>query len=243
MITACGALLASAQDLRELPPGKVVNQLSISGNACGPAALLNSLRSGTGAWRRVAERLPGDGDRGQLRYLIRVYGLRPSESLRGRPRWSRQGINVNDLTRMANEACAASFGLKWKSEVIGGRREDLEVAHRRISRSLARGLPPIVSVRRMVLRKVNGRLMWLPLEGHFVTVIAVSKKPPRDAGAFHVRYVDPWGGRMAEGRIRAEDESAALGVVADFPEASVGKSKVRPGEKTRLVAAAVLGNW
>lgn len=242
-LAAFGVQVARAQEMRDLPAGKTVDQLCISGNACGPAALLNALRSAEGAWRAVADRMPGKGDRGQLRYLIRAYGLRPSESLRGRPRWSRNGINVNDLTVMANEVCSGGFHLKWKSVVLGFTARDLKLAHDRMEDSLDRGLPPIVSVRRFVHRKVGDRYMWLPLEGHFVTVISVPKKLPRGATSFAVRYIDPWGGKTQAGEIHIETPPSGCGLIANFPHAKVGKSKVRPGERTVLVGAAVLGSW
>ena len=73
------------------------NQLDISGNACGPAALLSSFRCGNAAWQKAAVALPGEDDRAQLRHWIRYHGLRPSETLKGRTRWTTAGINVEDL--------------------------------------------------------------------------------------------------------------------------------------------------
>lgn len=234
---------AAAQDVRELPAGKPVNQLCISGNACGPAALMNSLRSSREPWRQVAERLPGEGDRGQLRYLIRAHGMRPSESLRGRPRWSRNGINVTDLTVMANEVCASGYFLKWRNDFPGAGERDLRRLHQRVERSLKHGLPPVISLRRLVQRKVAGRAMWLPLDGHYVTVLSVPKSLPRGAAAFPVRYIDPWGGKIRTGFIRCETPSSGCGLIAEFPQAEVGKSKVRKGEASVLSCAAVLGTW
>src|SRR6476620_4886102 len=79
------------------------NQLSISGNACGPTAFLNAVRFGDPSWQRGLEMIVGDSDRTKLSYTIRVYGLRPSTQLAGRTRWSRAGINVEDLIAMGND--------------------------------------------------------------------------------------------------------------------------------------------
>ena len=51
----------SAAEMREAPKANAtpVNQLAISGNACGPAALLASFRCGNDAWQRAAASLPG----------------------------------------------------------------------------------------------------------------------------------------------------------------------------------------
>ena len=57
------------------PDAPLVSQLIISGNACGPAALLNALRLGSPDWQRPAAALPGNTDRDRLGFLIRRYGI------------------------------------------------------------------------------------------------------------------------------------------------------------------------
>lgn len=228
-----------------------VNQLSVSGNACGPAALLASFRTGNEAWQRAAASLAGDSDRDRLRLWIRQYGLRPSETLKGRKRWSASGINVEDLVTAANEMNKPLFLPPLAHDDLFLRqRESPEALLRRVrerfDRSLAKGIPPVLSLRRFVQRKGT----WTPLQGHFVTVAAVPKKLARGETSFAFQYLDPWGGKRCEGTLEFPRQTvlAAAGqpspcLEAKVPAANIGKGEVRRGETTVVVPAAVIGRW
>ena len=88
-----------------------VNQLIIAGNACGPAALLTSLQCGDESWQAVSKIIPGSSDKSKLLYIIKAHGLQDSESLKGRKRWTRHGINADDL-----EVIAREYALDRKNE-------------------------------------------------------------------------------------------------------------------------------
>ena len=255
-IEACLIALAvncAAGEMREAPNAAAapVNQLSISGNACGPAALLSSCRFGNGSWQAAADSLPGATDKERLSQWIRSHGLRPSENLRGRMRWNKGGINAEDLVAAANEMNRPLYLPVLRLEdLFRGKGEQAGAQLKRtracIDRSLARGFPPVLSLRRFVLRKGN----WIPVQGHFVTVTGVSKKIPRDGSGFRISYVDPWGGKRCEGILKipdrallAKDPASSPCLVAEVPASGIGKKEVRPGEVTAVIPAAVIGRW
>jgi len=258
-IEACLIALATlagcsaGAEIREAPNPQAIpaNQLSISGNACGPAALLSSFRFGNEAWQTAASALPGNNDREQLTRWIRVYGLRPSATLKGRKRWTSAGINVEDLVAAANEMnrplylpMLAHDGLFLQRGETAA--ELLRRTRDRLDRSLGKGVPPVLSLRRLVLRQG----VWTPIQGHFITVTGVAKKIAKGETAFQIVYLDPWGGKRCEGMIRiperpmlatAGQESPCL--VAEVPAANIGKKEVRRGEFTGVVPETVIGRW
>jgi hypothetical protein len=115
-------------------------------------------------------------------------------------------------------------------------------------KSLDKGFPPVLSVRRFVKRKG----VWQVVEGHFVTVTAVEKKLGKGETDFAVSYLDPWGGKRESGRIAISQTAFQAGgndplmapcLEAVFPKASVGKSKVAKGEATFISVSAAIGRW
>ncbi len=240
-------------DLREAPHPEAapVNQLKISGNACGPAALLASFRCGGDAWQRAAGALPGTTDKEQLGQWIRRYGLRPSATLNGRMRWSTSGINVEDLVTAANEMNRPLYLPQLSHDDLflrPGETPDALIrrSHQRLETSLKKGIPPILSLRRFVLRKGT----WTPLRGHFVTVTAVPRRLPRGTREFSFHYLDPWGGKRCQGTIGVPPASllATPGrpspcLEAGVPHANIAKAEVSPGEITAVVPGAVIGRW
>jgi hypothetical protein len=244
--------------MREVPATSAVpaNQLCAAGNACGPAALLNAFRFGTPHWQRVSDSLAGDDDRERILTIIREIGMRPSKHLPGRARWSRRGVGLSDLRDMGNEMIMGQALPQLTEEVFFlNPRETpgklLKRVHKRFETSLAKGFPPIVSLRRHALRKQTGRpAQWVVIDAHFVTLTAVPRRLEGNSQSFPVRYIDPWGGRHCEGLIRipvnpllpdTRGTSTALEVV--FPETKVGLDQVRRGEATALVLSAAIGRW
>src|SRR5690606_37479201 len=118
------------------------------GNACGPAALIASFRTGGESWQRAETLLPGDDDKVRLTQWIRRYGLRPSTTLKGRMRWSNAGINVTDLTVAANEMTGPLLLPALVQEDLFLRPKEkpeplLRRVRERFDRSLGRGFPPV----------------------------------------------------------------------------------------------------
>lgn len=232
------------------------NQLRVSGNACGPAALLNAFRFGAPHWQRVSLTVAGDDDRERILTLIREIGMRPSKHLPGRARWSRRGVGLSDLRDMGNEMIIGQALPQLTEEVFfldprETPKKLLHRVHKRFETSLAKGFPPIVSLRRYALRKQSGKNdQWVVLDAHFVTLTAVPRHLGKNPRSFPVRYIDPWGGRHCEGVIRipehpllANGNGTSTALEAVFPDAQVGKDRVRRGESSALVTSAAIGRW
>lgn len=232
------------------------NQLVVSGNACGPAALLNAFRYGSEDWQRATRAITGETDKQRIYTIIREYGMRPSKTITGRPRWSKKGVNLADLCDIGNEIKQAHFLPTLGHEVLFlTPRETQEKlllrTQKRLDASLARGFPPIISLRRYALRAQKGKSPeWVVLDAHFVTVIAVPRKLDPGARSFSIRYIDPWGGKVAQGLVAIPNRGVLGNAPADspcleaaFPQASVGKKLVRAGEFSVLTVSAVMGKW
>ncbi len=248
----------AAAPMREAPNPAAIpaNQLVVSGNACGPTALLNAFRFGNPDWQRAANAIAGETDKQRIYTIIRECGMRPSSQFKGRPRWSRKGVNLADLRDIANEMTRGHFLPLVSQDVLflkpGETREKLlRRVHRCFETSLAKGLPPLISLRRYAFRRQSGKpAAWVVLDAHFITLTEIPRKLELSARSFPVSYIDPWGGKICQGAIAIPDrgilaDSAAASpcLEAVFPQASVGKKLVRPGETTALAAAAALGRW
>lgn len=253
LILAAGTSVMAAPPLREAPNAAATpaNQLVVSGNACGPTALLNAFRFGNPSWQRASGALTGDTDKQRISTIIRQFGLRPSNHIKGSPRWSKRGVNLADLCDIANEMTRGLYLPQVSQEVLFRKPGEppgklLKRIHDRLDTSLAKGLPPVISLRRFVKRGDS----WIALDAHFVTVTSVPRKVDKSVTGFPITYIDPWGGKPCQGNIAiptrgiladAAGDSPCL--EADFPQASVGLKLVRRGEPTALTLAAVLGRW
>jgi hypothetical protein len=232
------------------------DQLQVAGNACGPTALLNAFRFGNKDWQRAATAATGETDKQKIYTIIREYGMRPSSHFKGRPRWSRKGVNLADLGDIANEMTHGHFLPLVNQQVVFLKpRESQQALLKRVyqllNTSLVKGLPPLLSLRRYVNRgKAGGPPEWTILDAHFVTLTVIPTKLEREARSFAVSYIDPWGGKVCQGVIAIPDQAVLAAdalhspcLVAVFPQALVGKNRVRAGESEALTIAAVLGRW
>lgn len=257
-LLACCSPLMAATPLREAPnlQATPANQLVVAGNACGPTALLNAFRFGSPAWQRASASIAGTTDKELIYTIIRESGMRPSASIKGRPRWSKNGVNLVDLCDIGNELTRAHFLPQMRQEVLftspGESQKKLLIrVHHLFETSLEKGLPPIISLRRYVHRSQKGKAPeWIVLDAHFVTITSVPRSLEMNATSFPVAYADPWGGKICPGSISIPTRNVLAPTAADspcleaiFPEAAVGKKSIRPGESSVLTAVAVLGRW
>ncbi len=230
-----------------------INQRRAYGNACGPASLLNAFQYGDKKWQKAYTSVQGKDSRSRIRHVIATWGNKPSKHIKGVKRWNvKQGINLLDLTDMANEMRSAHFLPKIKNEILTlqsgeSRTQLLQRSHSRMAKSLKKGLPPIISIRRYAYRYSDdvGQKSWWPIRAHFVVVIEIPKKLPKDSQSFKIRYVDPYGGYTRTGTI-----SAATGdfihspfLIANFPHTSVGGYLLKNQEKSELSFCAIIGRW
>lgn len=231
------------------PDAGPVNQRVVSGNACGPAALLAAFKAGSDDWQNLAAQLPGTSDRSKLIYMIRAYGLRSSLALKDRRRWTGDGINPEDLTAIAGELAEvlAQPAPRGKTLFLERRQSPerlLQRLHRDLRKSLKNGLPPLISLQRFVFREGS----WHSIQGHFVTVVRISERFTKGARTLEFRYFDPWGGSDAEGTIEIPnlpivDRERVVCLEAKVPDALIGISKVRPGQQSVVVPTFLIGRW
>lgn len=248
----------AAPSLREAPDPAAVpaNQLLVAGNACGPAALLNAFRFGAPHWQRVSDAVAGDDDRARILTIIREIGMRPSKHLPDRARWSRLGVGLSDLRDMGNEMTIGHSLQQLAEEVFFLKQREtpeklLRRVHKRLDTSLAKGFPPVLSLRRHALRTQPGKpAQWVVIDAHFVTLTAIPRRLEKHPRSFSVRYIDPWGGRHCEGVIRIPELPLLVGakgvpscLEAVFPDTKVGLKRVRSGDASALVLSAAVGRW
>ena len=146
--------------------------------------------------------MPGTNSRSRILSVIAAWGNKPSSHIKGVQRWNiKQGINLLDLTDMANEMRAPYFLPKLKNEILTLRSKEpktklLKRSHGYMAKSFKKGLPPIISIRRYAYRYHSsvGQKSWWPIRAHFVVVTEIPKKLPKGAQTFKIRYVDPYGG-------------------------------------------------
>ena len=244
-----------AQALLTAPNQKAspINQRRAYGNACGPASLLNAFQYGSEKWQKAYGAVPGENSRSRIRYVVSTWGNKPSEHIKGVNRWNiKQGINLLDLTDMANEMRVAHFLPKIKNEVFTIHQDEpkkklLRRSHKRMAQSLKKGLPPIISIRRYAYRydQVVGEKTWWPIRAHFVVVIELPKKLPKEAQSFKIRYVDPYGGFVRSGTITATKGQFAHSpfLIANFPKTIVGGHLLKSGEQSELSFTSIIGTW
>ncbi len=151
---------------------------------------------------------------------------------------------------MANEMCAPHTlpGIRHKVLVRKpgeSRSRHLRRTHRRMAASLAKGLPPVISIRRYAYRynKSVGGKSWWPVRAHFVVVTEIPEKLPRGATSFKITYIDSYGGFTRQGTIHTSTAGFTNSpfLRASMPKTMVGKSFVKPGEQTLLTLTAILG--
>ncbi len=252
MVAMAGPEVREAPNMGAAP----ADQLVVAGNACGPAALMNAFRFGNKDWQRASDAIAGNNDRERILRIIREIGMRPSKHTPGRARWSRCGVSLADLRDMADEMCMGKYLPNFSEEVffLKGRETPeklLRRVHQRFGKSLEKGLPPVVSLRRYAMRSVSGKAaQWVVVDAHFVTLVSIPGKLDKGARSFPVSYIDPWGGKRCEGtiaiperRVIADPAGNSSCLEAVFPKSQVGIKQVRKGEQTVLVPAAALGRW
>ncbi len=195
------------------PDATFANQLSLATNACGPAALLNSLRAGDASYQAAAAAITGSNDEKKLRHIVLKHGAKRSHSIPTRIRWSRRGINAADLTDVVNELHPAA-DVKFHHPSSSS-TPLLQHSHQLLANSLEKGFPPIVSIRRYA----NG----MPLDSHFISIIAVDAIAPKDAHHFGFTFIDPSGAKKLRGTITIDAQQPRL-LKTSIPTSSFAKS-------------------
>ena len=244
----CGAEIISAENQNASP----TNQRRAHGNACGPASLLNAFHYGSDRWQRAFKAVPGDNSKTRINYVVSKWGLKPSRHIHGAKRWNQQGMNLVDLHDVANEMCDYHWLPKIKYEILTRKQGEpakdlLQRSHKRIVKSLKKGLPPILCIRRYAFRdsKELKSKSWWPISAHFIVIIETIKTLDNNAETFKIKYVDPYGGHIHEGSIHTNTGKFTNSpfLAASLPSATIGKSLLKKGELSVLSYSAVMGRW
>ncbi len=233
------------------PRSAPVNQLRTDGNACGPACLLDAFRSGNEKWQASAKAIAGKNDHDKVKTIAKTYGRRGSRLDRKKARWnSRYGVSGIDLTDMANEMRQGKWMGTVKQRIYFKKAHQkpaalLKHVHRDLRRSLKKGLPPILRIRRMAWRTPKGgrTKAWLAVKRHYIVLTGLPNKLPRGATSFQVTYHDPWGGKSCRGVIEIPTgPTTPVGtLIANFPQSGIGKNKVAKGEASVISLSSAVG--
>lgn len=252
LLTGCASQPGGGRLTAPNPAAKPVNQLALSSQACGPAALLYAFSAGNDDWQRAHTAVDGETDRQRLAYIIKRYALQPSRHLNGHQRWSRRGgIGSADLVDMGNEMATGLFLPGLRSETLiagsaGSHQRLLQLAHRRLATSLTKGLPPILALKRNARPAANpSPAVWRIVEGHYVVVTDMPARIARDADSFDIGYMDPHGGKQQTGILRIPEGAGPTLPWLEFtsPDTPVGRRLVRRNEQSIVTATALIGRF
>ncbi|MGJ8655075.1 MAG: hypothetical protein ACSHX6_01390 [Akkermansiaceae bacterium] len=238
------------------PEAKALNQIYIQKNGCGPASLINAYRFGSAKWNAATQKIVGDTDKEQFDFLVRYYGKIFSRYARASMRYdARSGINGLDLTDLANDFQTRRKlslpKLKHTTHFLKPDKDHtalLTNTHKHLVKSLQKGFPPLISVKRFAQRGSR----WRQVHGHFVVLYEIPGTLPPGATSFEVKYIDPWGGRIKTGTIKIPEtaffavNSAAQKptfrksptLTVDFPQSSLGKNLVKKNERSATILAS-----
>lgn len=185
-----------------------------SAKACAPAALANCLRQGPEPMRRAWAGFVGNDDTTRFRYLIDRWFRTPASAVFPRKkRFSFDGVLEEDLvaatTEMLEENQLPPFEAGYLDRLPGEKSPAfLARIHRKITASLAEGVPPILSLKTYVARrfeKHDDEVRWEPANHHWVVITAANAElRPTDLG-FSIDLIDPNGGRRTSAYIYAEN--------------------------------------
>ncbi len=210
---------ANAQESVSLPvdPAAIIDQhlYTDSENACGPAAVANSLVFGTEPMRQAWGNFVGGDDRTRLRFLVdRWFRSRASLEFPTKKRLAIDGVLEEDLA-----AACAEMSRDLRLPLLQGTYLDrlagekspafLARVHEALLESVENGVPPILSLKSYVARRLerlDGGVGWMVAEHHCVVVTGVrSSLRPGDLG-FSVDLIDPNGGYQTSAFIYAENQ-------------------------------------
>jgi hypothetical protein len=195
------------------PNAKPMNQLVIAGNACGPAAAVNALRYGSAPYQAAARAIPGETDLARLEHVIQTQGCTWSQHVPQRQRWSDRGINAADLTDVINELTAKRAAPRVTLRVPSGTKV-LHESYDALARSLRRGFPPVVALRRYQGVSV--------MDSHFIMILQVPDSLDANASEFTIRYLDPMGASVRQSIIRAQSLKRHSQLIVSEPQTRTG---------------------
>ncbi len=163
-------------------------------SGCGIASVLNALRLGAPANRRIDQKIKG------LQEVLDAYGTKPSSYYGEGTRIRQDGISGPDLHDIYNDL-RKDNGLEplagnYLNSKKGETPEELALRiHGLLLNSLKEGEPPIILLNSQAALQNEAKkdFFWEGIHGHFVTIVAIPERPNSDGG-FELGYVDSFTG-------------------------------------------------
>lgn len=209
----------------EIDPAEIIDQhlFKDSRNACGPAAICNSLRFGNAKTRSIWYGFLGPERDKKLRFAIDRYFLgRQSVVFPEMKRFRPNGTEPEDLAAAYGEILTDHKLRPVKGRFFDRQEDETDsdfVArlHRQLADSLNAGVPPILSLRSFLAQRdesddsaTGGKIAWKPARSHSVVVTRVPKTLPEDELGFRFELIDPNGGKVRSAFVYAEPQQAFI---------------------------------
>lgn len=182
-----------------------VRQNMIGENACGPCALINSLRAADKT--ELLNQLGEESDEEKARQFIEQYGNLVSETY-GNRRTAytvENGATDSDMQLMLNTFLKDQGLGPMNGQYVERVEDETNVAyvariHELISQSLERGFHPLLSVRALAAEfgEDNGRFLWNSKGGHWIAVHEVGSIS-KDGLGFTIDFSDSLSGKNLTG--------------------------------------------
>jgi len=204
----------------EIDPGAIIDQHRFreTRNACGPAALANSLRFGNPKSRAIWFGFPSSEADRKLRFAIDRYFLgRPSVVFPRMKRLRPEGTEPEDLTAAYREILEAHELRPVKGNYLDRKENESDTAlvarlHGDLSESIRAGIPPILGLRSFLAQRddspeaEDGEISWKPARSHYVVVTEIPKRLRDGEWGFRFELIDPNGGALKTGFVYAEPQ-------------------------------------
>lgn len=256
LFIGCNAIPTTSSSKEVEAPNRafpIVSQKGISGNACGPASIVNALGSGSEEWNALLS--PYSSRRSAVLSIIRTYGGRPSVSFKKRNRWNKlMGMNLEDLTLTAQEMAKGSDAklpaISSHITIPSGSTAPisrLKAVHHKMASSLQNGLPPIANIARVAHRTSprNKVKVWDTVGSHSVVIRYISAiQEEAELPYFIIAYADPDNGKELRGKVsvtRGETSIPQNTVTVIAPSSNIFKSVISPTTPNYLSLNSLIG--
>ena len=194
----------------EVDTDEIIDQRPISKVACGPVAIANVLKFGPKYYRGIFEEIEGSSGKDKVTTIVNRHGYKTSEDRGAGHRFRPgKGVTAFDLRCMLNELLPRR-GVRGESLHIPDRvraEAHLRNVHGAIREAVRGGIPLILSLRSYEVtdpKEDSTGPRWKLLGHHYVVLTSVPEKLANHAKGFAFDYLDPWGGKLAQGYVRIE---------------------------------------
>lgn len=230
---------------------KPINQLGLNKNSCGLASLLEAFQCGSKKWQFSIAQIKGQSQKQRMLSIVLAHGQKPSAQFPKQQRWQpSSGISGIDLANMANEMRKKSWMGIVRQQIFfkDAEKSDLshlQKTHKSLGHSLKKGLPPIITIRRMAFRppRSSNQKNWLTDKRHYLVLTGLPEKLPKNSTSFQITYRDPWGGHSYRGTVRVPTatETSISTSMLDLPQSEIGKELLKRGEVNTLSLSSAIG--